>query len=68
MTEGFYVSMIAGKRKILLYGPFDEHQQALDSVSEARNKACEVDPACHFNLFGTCKVTAKKLPSSLFGT
>lgn len=68
MNKGFYVSMIAGKRKILLYGPFDEHQLALTRVNEAREKAIEADPYCHFNLFGTCKITAKILPVSLFGT
>ena len=52
----YYVSMVDGQRFALLTGPFDTHREALDSVSKARDKACEIDGRAHFYSFGTCRM------------
>jgi len=55
----FYVSMIRGGRTALLAGPFDTHQEALDFVSAARDKATDIDPWACFDLFGTCSTVTR---------
>lgn len=59
---GYYVTMIRGRRKAWLLGPFDAHADALARVDEARRVAQEIDPWSDFDLFGTAKVRASRLP------
>jgi hypothetical protein len=49
----FYVSVIDGKRRALLAGPYDTHDEALALVEQVRRKAYDIDPKSHFYAFGT---------------
>ena len=49
----FYVSVIDGKRRALLAGPYDTHAEALALVEQVRRKAYDIDPKSHFYAFGT---------------
>jgi len=49
----FYVSVVDGKRTGLLAGPFATHQEALDLVDDAKEKAIEADPFAGFYAYGT---------------
>lgn len=50
----FYVSVIDGRRKGILLGPYETHQDALDNVKRGRELAEEVDCRAAFFAFGTC--------------
>lgn len=63
VKTGFYVSVVDGRRKGLLLGPYDEHEQALANVERAQAESEAVDPFAHFYAFGTCKVQARGLPT-----
>lgn len=68
MNTGYYVSIIRGKRRGLLLGPYVDHQTALDNVKRGTDSACDADPRAWFDAFGTCKIdTEKDLPKSVFG-
>lgn len=64
---GYYVSVINGKRKGLLKGPYSSHEQALANVEDGRARALEIDAYAHFYWFGTCSIEADRLPTSRFG-
>ncbi len=52
----YYVSVVDGKKKAFLAGPFrDDHKAALDMVSAAKKAAEEVDPRAVFYAFGTVR-------------
>lgn len=57
MTTGFYVTLKDGPRTAWLLGPFATHDEALARVDEAWNRACDVDPRCHFAFRGTASIT-----------
>jgi hypothetical protein len=53
----YYVSVVrSSKQRGLLAGPFPSHGAALALVDAARRLACELDPWCDFDAFGTCSV------------
>lgn len=56
MSRVYYTSAIDGSRHALLTGPYDTHQQALDMVEPARDKAVELDPKAWFYAYGTCSI------------
>ena len=52
----YYVSVIDGRRWLLLYGPFDTHAAALAAVEMVRRLAVDVDPRAWFYAFGTARL------------
>jgi len=64
---GYYVSVIDGRRRGALLGPYGTHDEALENVQRGRNLAYDADPRSHWYAFGTCKVTSRNLPQSTFG-
>jgi len=67
---GFYVSVIDGKRKGFLLGPYTTHADALANVERGKQMALDSDNAGRswFYAYGTCKLTtSNKLPKSVFG-
>lgn len=65
--EGFYISVIDGKRTALIAGPFGVHEQAIYWVPWFR-RWCEEDyPRTVFAAFGTVKITADNLPKARYG-
>ena len=65
---GYYVSVLDGKRKGLLLGPYDTHQEALDNVKRGISLAVAADTRAVFYAFGTVKITAETLPKAVFNT
>jgi hypothetical protein len=59
---GFYVSVINGKRRALLLGPYPSHDAALADVDLGRKLAERVDPMAGFFAFGTARVENPTLP------
>lgn len=55
----FYVTMKRGKRTAYLAGPFSSHEQALNTVDEAKRKAIAIDPFHDFDAFGTASSDAE---------
>ena len=52
----YYVSVVDGKRKAFLAGPFrDDHKAALDMIPAARKAAEEADPKAVFYAFGIAR-------------
>jgi hypothetical protein len=49
----YYVSVLDAKRKGLLLGPYDTHQEALDNVSRGRELAEQADAWAWGYAFGT---------------
>lgn len=67
----FYVSVIDGprigdaievKRMGLLAGPYQTHQEALDTVDAVRKIADEINVWAHFYAFGTVKLKEPPYP------
>ncbi len=53
----YYVSVIDGRRKAVLLGPFlNDHAAALNQVDAVRKKAMDLDPKAAFYSFGTCRI------------
>ena len=52
----YYVTLRDGSRVAWLLGPFKDHERAKCAVKEATDKACEVDPRCHFAAYGTASL------------
>lgn len=52
----FYVSVINGKRRGLLRGPFSTHEEALDLVETVRAWVIKRDEWAHFYGFGTASI------------
>lgn len=55
-SRAYYTSAIDGPKKALLTGPYDTHQEALDMVDAARDKAVKLDPMAWFYAYGTCSI------------
>ena len=56
----YYVSVVrSAKQRGLLAGPFRTHDEALAHVDRAKTLACEIDPWCDFDAFGTCSLPYK---------
>lgn len=62
MPEGFYVTIVRGKRVGYLVGPCRTEPIARTYLDAARREAEEIDPFTHFDLFGTARVEASRLP------
>jgi hypothetical protein len=63
VIEGFYVTIVRGKRVGYLVGPCTTEPQARGFIEAARRVAEEIDPfAAHFDLFGTARLEAVRLP------
>jgi hypothetical protein len=60
MTEGFYVSVVNGRRVGLLAGPFDTEPDARAFVEAAQAESERIDPFAHFYAFGTVKAPTRK--------
>ena len=60
---GYYVSVVDGKRRGLLLGPFDTHGEALKRVDEGRTLARRVNRDAHWFAYGTARVVAESLPT-----
>lgn len=56
MTKAYYVTLRRGKRVAWLLGPYRVHQRAIDAVTEAFEKARELDAWCDFDAYGTASV------------
>lgn len=52
----YYVSVVDGKRRALLAGPWPSHAEALARVDEVTRIACKLDPRGCWYLFGTCRL------------
>lgn len=67
MTDrAFYVSVINGRQRGLLLGPFPTHDAALDRVEDVRAWVIERKPEAHFYGFGTASVPSDRArPGSL---
>lgn len=52
--RAFYVSVMDGRRKGILLGPFDTHQEALDNVRRGRQLVQDAYVGAAFYAFGTC--------------
>jgi hypothetical protein len=63
----FYVSVVNGRRRGLLLGPYGTHDEALTNVERGQSLAEQADAFAHFFAFGTCKITSHTLPKSVFG-
>ena len=62
----YYVSVVDGNRFGLLLGPFNSHQEALNMVQKAKNKAYELNPAeAAFAGFGTLRIEDYNRPGKL---
>ena len=57
-SANYYVSIVDGRRRGLLAGPFTSHAEALGWVRAANDAACDVDPRAHFCGFGTTAMAA----------
>lgn len=64
---GYYVTVIDGKKKGALLGPYATHQEALDNVARGTKLAMDSDPKAPWYAYGTAKVDARELPKSVFG-
>lgn len=53
LPAAFYVSVISGRRRALLAGPYPTHDVALSMVDPVAAKARDVDPRAAFYAFGT---------------
>lgn len=62
----YYVSVIDGKRSVLLSGPYKAHGEALAMVPEVRTWADTVDPRAPFYAFGTVAVRGDYRPLGAF--
>lgn len=63
----FYVSVIDGKRKAILLGPYETHQEAIDQVPRGRDLA-EKAGASAFYYFGTCSSPRSRPLRPAFGS
>ena len=65
---GFYVSVRDGPRYGFLLGPYTTHGEALANVERGKQLALDSDNASRswFYAYGTCKITANKLPKAVF--
>ena len=66
MTGKYYVSVVEGKRRGFLLGPYDTHAEAKANVARGRKLAVKADPWAEFYAFGTCRITALKV-KAVFG-
>lgn len=60
MTEAFYVTVRRDSRTGFLLGPYVTHDEALANVARANAAACEIDPFCGFDDFGTARVVVRE--------
>jgi hypothetical protein len=63
----FYVSVMDGRRKGVLLGPYETHREALDNVAQGRELANEADPRASFYAFGTCSAPEARSLRTVFG-
>jgi hypothetical protein len=68
MAVGYYVTLRRGQRTAFLAGPFDTKDEAERMVQPAVAEAAEVDPFTHFDLHGTARVEAARLPLGKLNT
>ena len=61
----FYVSVIDGRRKGILLGPYKTHAEARENVSRGRELAEKAEPGACFYSFGTC--SSPVLLQAVFG-
>lgn len=65
---GYYVSVINGRKRGLLLGPYDTHAEALDNVRRGEQLANDLDAWSDFYAYGTCKYeTPNALPTGRLG-
>lgn len=57
-ARAYYVSVVNGRQRGLLLGPYDSHAQALDNVERVRTFVVERKPEAHFYGFGTASTPA----------
>ena len=60
LSRAYYTSVIDGSQTGLLTGPYATHQEALDMVDTARDKAVELDHRAWFYAYGTCSIDLEK--------
>ena len=67
-TRVFYVTVRNDSRHGWLAGPFETHQEALDTVPAAKVLAMKADPMAHFYGFGSASLPREleKLPKGVF--
>lgn len=58
-VRGFYVSIVDGKKRGLLYGPLVDHASAYALVETVREWVIDRSPVAHFYGFGTASVTGE---------
>ena len=63
----YYVSVIDGRRKALLVGPFAHQRQAAFAVDKTRRAAEDIDAKAAFYSFGTAKAATGHREGSLNG-
>ncbi len=63
---GYYVSMVRNGQSRLLLGPYDTHDEALQNVSDGRDRAIAYSERHWWDAFGTCRIDAEKLPGAIF--
>ena len=56
----YYVDIIDGKRKQLLFGPFDNHDDADRLINFARAVVPFLNPGYYFAKYGTCSIESEK--------
>ena len=56
MTIGYYVTVIRDNRVGWLFGPIADRDAARAFVEPVRRLACNIDPWCAFDLFGTSSI------------
>lgn len=60
---GYYVSVVDGRKRGLLVGPYVDHAYALAAVDRVKRWVQEREPMAAFYGFGTAKVEAATLPT-----
>ena len=66
-NHAFYVSVIDGKRKGILLGPYADHKTALQNVERGQHLAEESNVRAAFMDFGTCSAPRDKPLKTVFG-
>lgn len=67
MDREYFVSVINGRKRGALLGPYATHEEALTQVSRGRTLAEAADPWACFYGFGTCSAPAGVVIKTVFG-
>jgi hypothetical protein len=64
---GFFVTVRDAGRTGFILGPYPTHEEAIANVERGRRMAEQANARAVFYAFGTARVTASRLPASVFG-